>query len=71
MFTDLGSFWPFLAKKTVRVRCAVDSSNKAFSSGNLEIYHLTLPLYVTSQRNHVKYDSIACRSDTQQSNDNK
>ena len=71
MFTDLCSFWPFLAKKTVRVWYVVDSSNEAFSSENLEIYHLTLPLSFTSQRNNMKYDSTACKSDKEQSNDNK
>ena len=40
-------------------------------SEHLEIYHLTLPLYVTSQRNHMKYDSTVRGRNKEQSNDNK
>ena len=71
IFTDLGSFWPFLGEKLFACGMLLTVVTTVFSSENLEIYHLTLPLYVTSQRNHMKYDSISCGSNKEQSNDNK
>ena len=63
--------WHFFEKKSCSRACSMLLTAVNYSTFEVESYHLTLPLYVTSQINHMKYDSTSCGSNKEQGNDDK
>ena len=73
IFCQYLPFWVhlglFSAKKLFACGMLLSAVTKHFRVRILKFIHLAIPLCVTSQRNHMKYDSRACGSNNKRSND--